>query len=141
MRVTERDLERIPPGNLRVPRGDFAALWVAAEELNAANGERGVLDWAPAGVVLTCRWIARAVSETSRGRRLPTPAPVTRRAVLAFEEAIEAEYLAAEKLLARPTPPALVRSQPGYVEAVSATLRWSWRTTGPAPVLLPVAAR
>ncbi|SDG28091.1 hypothetical protein SAMN05216377_110140 [Pseudonocardia oroxyli] len=140
VRVTERDLQQIPPGNLRVPRGEFGALWTAAEELNAANGERGVLDWAPAGVALTCRWLARAVSQTSNGRRIPTPAPVTDRAVLAFEEAIEAEYLAAEKLLARPVTPAMVITQPGYVEAVAATLRWAWRVQGAAPVLVPVAA-
>src|SRR4051794_14446878 len=101
MRVTERDLERIPPGNLRVPRGDFGALWVAAEDLIKAHGELGVTDWSAGGVAMACRWVARAVSVTANGRRVPTPAPVTSRRVLAFEEAIEAEYLAAEKMLAR----------------------------------------
>ncbi|WP_037041865.1 hypothetical protein [Pseudonocardia halophobica] len=137
--MTGRDLERIPPGNLWVPRGEFGALWVAAEKLTSANGERGIADWVPAGVALTCRWVARAVSETANAQRLPVRAPVTGRRVLAFEEAIEAEYLAAETMLVRASPPALVRSQPGYVEAVSATLRWAWRATGSAPVLVPVA--
>lgn len=138
VRVTERDLQRIPPGNLRVPRGDFGVLWTTAEELNAANGEQGISDWVPAGVAMTCRWLARAATETTNGRRLPARAPVTRRRVLAFEEAIEAEYVAAEKMLARPGSAPIVGSQPGYVEAVSATLRWAWRATGRAPVLVPL---
>ncbi|MFB9745478.1 hypothetical protein ACFFOU_30560 [Pseudonocardia sulfidoxydans] len=140
MRLSEREIGRIPPGNLRVPRGEFVALWVAAEELGSAQAGRGVTDWPLGGVVVTCRWVARAVTENGRGRRSPTRAPVTRRSVLAIEEELEAEYLASEKLLARPFPSVLMTGQPGYVEAVSATLRWAWRGVGSAPVLVPVAA-
>jgi hypothetical protein len=138
--VTDRDLERIPPGNLRVPRGEFSTLWRAAAGLVEAQGERGITDWAAGGIARTCRWVARAASELPNGRWILTPAPVTSRRVLATEESIEAEYFAAEKMLALATPPVLVSGQPGYVEAVSATLRWAWRASGPAPVLQPVVA-
>jgi hypothetical protein len=140
VRVTERDLERIPLGNLRVPRGEFGALWQAAADLVEAHGERGITNWAAGGVARTCRWVARAASELPNGRRILTPAPVTARRVLAAEESIEAEYLAAEKMLASATPPVLVSGQPGYVEAVSATLRWAWRASGPVPVLQAAVA-
>ncbi len=29
--VTAADIARVPPGNIRVPRADFAAVWTAAE--------------------------------------------------------------------------------------------------------------
>lgn len=136
MLVGEREVERIPPGNLRVSRGEFAALWRAAEEQSTAQGERGTTDWVAGGVALTCRWLARATTDTSDGQRLLTPAPITKVSRLASEELIEAEYLAAETLAARTPPPAAVTSRPGYVDAVRATLRWAWRASGPAPVLV-----
>jgi hypothetical protein len=38
--VTESLLDRVPVGNLRVPRADFAALWIEAERLNGEQTGR-----------------------------------------------------------------------------------------------------
>jgi hypothetical protein len=131
MEVTESLLARVPVGNLRVPRTEFAALWVEAERLN--DGQAGVSDpdWYPAGVAVTCEWLAGAVVEDAAGRRELAPAPVTRRRVRPYEELIEAEYLAAEQLDVR--RPDLVKHQPGWCEGIRATLRWAWRHEGPRP--------
>jgi hypothetical protein len=61
---------------------------------------------------------------------------VSGREVLAYEELIEAEYLAAEQLGQR--CPDLLEHRPGWCEAIAATLRWAWRHEGPVP--LPVQA-
>jgi hypothetical protein len=140
VRVTERELARIPRGNLRVPRAEFGALWRAAEELSVAQGERGITDWPAGGVAITCRWVARVVTESTVGVRRPASAPITKTSKQAYEELIEAEYLAAEVLAARTPPPDLVRRRPGYVDAVRQTLGWAWRGTSPCPVLVPVEA-
>lgn len=140
MRVTEADVARVPVGNLRVPRAEFGALWVAAEQLCDDQGERGVTDWYAAGVAVTCRWMAASVVEDATGRRRPAHAPATRRTRRAYEELIEAEYLAAERLdLMSPRPGWLVE-RPGWSEAVRATLRWAWRHSGPPPLQLTVDA-
>ena len=58
MEITSREIEGIPPGNLRVPRGDFVAVWSAAERSLEKLKRQGKGDWYLAGVVVTCRWIA-----------------------------------------------------------------------------------
>src|SRR6476620_1834085 len=98
MEVTELLLAGVPVGNLRVPRADFAAVWADAERLSSAQAGEVDPDWCPAGVAVTCRWLAGAVVEDQIGRRSPAPSPATRRQVRAIEELIEAEYLAAEQL-------------------------------------------
>lgn len=138
VRVTEADVARIPAGNLRVPRADFVALWAAAERLDQEQGDRGVTDWYAGGVAVTCRWLATAVVPTQTGRRLVAHAPATQRRDRAYEELIEAECLAAERLAV--TRPDLVEHRPGWCEAVRATLRWAWRHDGPPPLALPAAA-
>ena len=65
------------------------------------------------------------------------PAPATRRRARAYEELIEAEYLAAEQLDVR--RPDLVEHQPGWCEGIRATLRWAWRHEGPRPLAATVA--
>jgi len=52
--------------------------------------------------------------------------------VKAYEELIEAEFLAAEQLAWR--RPDLVEHRPGWCEGIAATLRWAWRRNGPAPL-------
>ncbi len=129
MEVTAADVARVPPGNIRVSRADFAEVWIAAER-TARN------DWYALGVAVTCRWIAHSRGTTLNGVTGPTRAPVTERTRLAYEELIEAAYLAAEKLgLRRPRPEWLVE-RPGWIEAVCATLRWAWARTGPPPLPL-----
>ncbi len=131
MRVTDADLARIPVGNLRVPRAEFGALWVEAEQLNSEQTGSPAPDWYPAGVAVTCRWLAGAVVQDQTGRRAPAPAPATRRRARAYEELIEAEYLAAEQLDVR--RPDLVEHRPGWCAGIRATLRWAWRAEGPRP--------
>ncbi len=131
VRVTQAEIARVPLGNLRVPRAEFGAVWAAAEQCNTEQGERGLTDWYAAGVVVTCRWLAGATVRSSTGRWHVAYAPVTRRSMRAYEELIEAEFLAAERLPAR--SPDLVERRPGWCEAIRATLRWAWRHDGPPP--------
>lgn len=133
MEVTQSDIVGIPVGNVRVPRSDFVALWQAASALGADQGVEGVTDWYAGAVALTCRWLAAAPVRTSRGGGL-TRSPATRRRALAYEELIEAEYLAAQDLEQR-RPELAARS--GWCEGVRATLRWAWRAEGPPPLDLP----
>lgn len=128
MDVKAERVARIPLGNLRVPRAAFAAVWTAAEQRNAAGGQ---VDWYAGGVGATCRWLAVAVTPGQQGRHGLPPAPVTRHRTPAFEELIEAEYVAAEQLDRR--RPDLVVDRPGWCEGIRATLRWAWRGEGPAP--------
>ena len=127
--VTAADIARVPPGNIRVSRVDFAAVWTAAER-DVSH------DWYALGVALTCRWIGHGQGLALNGRRGPAHAPITKRTGRAYEELIEAEYLAAEKLAAREPRPAWLVELPGWIEAVCATLRWAWARTGPAPLPL-----
>ncbi len=132
MEVTAADLAQVPVGNLRVPRAEFGAVWAAAERQAAAEAARGVTDWYAGGVVVTCRWLADVVVTDQTGRREPPYSPATDRSVSAYEEVIEAEYLAAEQLdVVRAD---LVEHRPGWCEAIRATLRWAWRHSGPPPV-------
>lgn len=76
---------------------------------------------------------------TRSGRRFLAYSPVTDRTATAYEELIEAEYLAAELLDVR--QPELLVVRPGWREAIRATLRWAWRRSGPPPLELPTADR
>jgi hypothetical protein len=136
MEVTPSLLDRVPVENLRVPRAEFGALWVEAERLNREQVGQPGSDWYPAAVAVTCRWLAGAVVQDGMGRRSLAPSPATRRPSRAYEELIEAEYLAAEQLDVR--RPDLVVHQPGWCEGIRATLKWAWRHEGPRP--LAVAA-
>jgi len=131
MEVTEGHIAGIPAGNLRVPRAEFATLWATAERLNREAAEQRVVAWYPAAVAVTCRWLAGAIVDDQFGRR-PAASPATRRAARAFEELIEAEYLAAELLPVH--RPGLAQRQPGWAEGIQATLRWAWRRQGPPPL-------
>jgi hypothetical protein len=74
--VTDAVVAGVPPGNLRVPRMEFAALWAAAEQRSREQGARGVTDWYAAGVVVTCRWLAAVIVTDQTGYRFPAYAPV-----------------------------------------------------------------
>jgi hypothetical protein len=70
-------------------------------------------------VVVTCRWLARAVVRSSSGPWCLARPPLSRHDERAFEELIEAEYLAAELLdMRRPdlfeSPSGVVRGDPGH---------------------------
>ncbi len=127
MQVTEAHIARIPPTNLRVPRAEFAAVWIAAEREVSR-------DWYALGVAVTCRWLAQATVPSFDGVLFPAHAPVTKSTRRAYEELIEAEYLAAEKLdMRRPRPTWLAERQ-GWIEGICATLRWAWQRIGPPPI-------
>jgi hypothetical protein len=126
------DVASIPPGNLHVPREEFVAVWKAATVRDEEQAEHGVTDWYTGGVAVTCRWLASAPMRSATGPGRPTRSPATRRARIAHEELIEAEYLAAETL--ERCRPDIVVHEPGWREAVRATLRWAWRRNGPPPI-------
>jgi hypothetical protein len=128
MDVTDADVARIPPRNLRVPRAEFVAVWAAAERHLSEHPK----DWYGAGVAVTCRWLANATVRTKSGPWRKEPAPVSEREASAYEELIEAECLAAEKTLIR--RPRWMAYRPGWVEGILATLCWAWRRSGPAPI-------
>ena len=131
MQVTARDVERIPPGNLRVPRDEFAAVWIEAERRCAEQSRTGAPDdWYAAGVAITCQWLATAIVPSILGGTRPAQAPVSNRTAAAHEELIEYEVLAAERLAAR-HPDWL---EPGWIEAVTATLAWAWKQTAGPPI-------
>lgn len=136
--MTESELARVPAGNVRGLRAEFGTIWAAAELRMATAAANGLTDWYSGGVVATCRWLADAAVTDQTGRRRLPRSPATGQVVRAYEELIEAEYLAAENLhLARPD---LIEHRPGWCEGVRATLRWAWRCNGPAPYAEPHAA-
>jgi hypothetical protein len=133
--VSAADIVRIPTGNVRVPRSEFVTLWQTAERVHDEQIRRGVPDWYGAGVVETCRWLANTIVKSDAGgpERL-APSPVTGRVTVAYEELIEAECVAAEKLAAcRPVPTRLAH-RPGWIDAVVTTLNWTWRRYGRSPL-------
>ncbi|GAB3751279.1 hypothetical protein GCM10028864_27060 [Microlunatus parietis] len=129
MDVRAEDIERIPRGNLRVPRAAFAEVWRAAELL-------GKTEEYATGVCLMCRWIACA-TVTFNGRPEPARAPITHTTRRAHEELLEREHLAADKKAIRVAgtddPRRLI------VEGAAATLRWAWKGQGRPPLDLPAA--
>jgi len=132
--VTPADIARVPAENLHVSRAEFAALWAAAERHEEEQARRQVLDWYGAGVVVTCRWLARAIVRPPSGRRRPARSPVTGRTNMAYPELIEAECLAAERLDMHRPVPAWLAEQPGWSAAIVATLNWAWLRTGGPPI-------
>ena len=93
-----------------MPRDAFAAVWTAAEDRDWAAAA-GVAPWYRAGFAVTCPWLAVAWVDSVIGGRRLAPSPVTGREVLAYEELIEAEYLASEQFGQR--CPDLVEHRPG----------------------------
>ncbi len=138
VRVTENDVARVPVGNLRVPRADFGALWAAAELRCEEQAARGVADWYTAGVAATCEWLAGAVVQPAAGAPYLALSPATGRTARAYEELIDDELAAAERLAAREPRPAQLVRRPGWIEGIVATLRWAWRA-GAAPLQLDEA--
>lgn len=129
--MTETDVAGLPPGNVRAQRDQFVALWRAATDVDAAQSARGVEDWYAAAVSLTCRWLATAPARLENGLGGLVRSPATGRTRVAFEELIEAEYLAAQSLEQR--RPRFARTRPGWCDGVRDTLRWAWRAEGEPP--------
>jgi len=127
--VSEVDVAAIPLRNLRVPRAEFGAVWAAVER-------EASRDWYALGVAMTCRWLANAVVRPDIGPSYVAHGPVTERTARAYEELIEAECLAAEKLDQRRPRPQWLLDEPGWIEGVCATFRWAWRRAGPPPIQL-----
>ena len=124
-------IERIPRGNLRVRRADFAAVWIEAERL--CDNHLGQPDeFYVAGVARTCRWLACAIVPGLRGGTEPARAPITWTTAAAHEELIEAETQAVERRLAR--HPNGMDLKPGWLESIHATLSWAWRGVDTPPL-------
>ncbi|MBC3191694.1 hypothetical protein H7X46_11540 [Pseudonocardia sp. C8] len=123
---------RIPRANLRVPPEEFLEVWRAARDRAGGPTSRQTDGWYAAGVLATCQWLATADYTAPDGRRRPAAAPVSGKRTRAYEELIEAEFLAAELLPER--QPLLLTSRPGWCEGIQATLRWAWRNSGPRPL-------
>ncbi len=137
MELTADDFERIPRENLRVARAEFVALWTAAERLSDEHRA----DWYAAGVVVTCRWLAGVfivVNYPHGAVTRPASSPITHTSRTAHEELIEREWQAVERQLVR--HPNGIERRPGWLEGVSATLRWAWHGSGRPPVEIGRAA-
>lgn len=132
MDVTERDVEAIPVGTVRLPRGEFAALWVSAERHVADHPQ----DWYGAGVVITCRWLGGATVRPAAGAWYVQWAPVTKRTGSPYAEVVEAECIAAEALLMRRPVPSWLAGRPGWLEGIVGTFRWAWRRDAEAPLVV-----
>lgn len=132
--VTEQDVAAIPVGNLRAPIGEFVAVWATAERRVA----EAPADWYVLGVAVTCRWMARATVRPASGSWYVQSAPVTKRTACAYEELIEAEYLAADAMLHRRPVPRWLLARPGWAQSIVDTLNWAWRRTAAAPLSAPV---
>lgn len=89
--VSAADVAKVPAGNMRVSRAEFAALWQTAERFHDEQVRRGVPDWYGSGVVETCRWLANAIVKPEVGPWRLAPSPVTKRIQVASDELIEAE--------------------------------------------------
>lgn len=132
VRVTAADIDRIPSGNIRVSRADFAVLWAEAEHRMAADYS----DWYTAGVVMTCRWMATATILDARRAR-PARSPVMGESARAFEELIAKELFEAHRLSLRRPVPEWLADRPRWLDAVIATLEWAWSGTGGPPMAIP----
>jgi hypothetical protein len=132
MEITAQHIEQIPRGNLRVPRAEFAAVWIATERMLDNARAQNRADWYAAGVAITSRWIATSNYWSILKRWEPAYAPISTRHTTAHEELIEDECAVAEQWAAR--HPAGMNGRPGYLEAVLATLRWVWRGSGVPPI-------
>ncbi|WP_406048292.1 hypothetical protein [Kribbella sp. NBC_00889] len=135
MKLMGRDLDRIRREHLRGVRVvDFAELWVEAERRDDVLRVADQVDWALAGVLAACRWIANAAityDEPVGGRHGELArTPLSGKAEWAIEELIEEETLLAERLVGRWEWP----GRPGYVEGVFLTLAWIWRRSGVPPI-------
>ena len=134
MELTGRHFDRIPRENLRIPVREFARLWLAAERRDAAMESAGKPeDGYLRGVCATCEWMAGVIIRVdgADGRSVPVwrPSPVTGVQSKAYEELIAEETRVAEQLVADSLP-----GEPGFVDAVLATLAWAWRRSGVPPI-------
>lgn len=132
MMVSTKQATSIPTRNVRVPCSDLALVWNAAENKLAEQGRQEVFDWCTAAVVAKCMWLACAEYKPPWGRPHPAEAPASRTRASAYEELIEAEYLAAERF--EELYPHRAERMPGWGDGVRATLRWAWRGQGPPPI-------
>ncbi len=131
MDVTQHLIDNIPTGNLRIPRPQFAALWVHAEHLGK---QPGTGDSHLAGVIDTCRWLADAPTLGPYNRKTPPDSPYRHAQTRADPETIDTEYTTAAACLGEtghhPNRYDLARG-------VEAMLAWCWNATGPAPLEVP----
>jgi hypothetical protein len=95
--VTDCAIARIPARNLRVSREVSGQFWREAEAFSAAETAAGCPSWRAGGLVIACRWLACSTTEVNGWRDLALR-PISGGTPVAFEELIEAEYVAADAL-------------------------------------------
>lgn len=115
-------LPKVPTENLCIPRADFGRVWAQAEQ---AAIERGPKDYYLAGIVITCRWIARQALRS----------PVTRAVRSAMPETLDTEYMEA---LAAIRDTRLHPMRVNMARGAVAVLAWVGHG-GPEPSVAPLA--
>ncbi|NMH77230.1 GntR family transcriptional regulator [Pseudonocardia xinjiangensis] len=138
VKVTEKQFDTVPLRNIRVPKAEFVAVWRAAEQHSAEEAERRRTDWYAVGVLLTCRWLTGAIVPSYDGRRRMPLSPVAYRESITYEELIEAEYLAAQRIEQRDC--GIATAQPGWPDAIRATLGSGRPEASPAPRIVMQSA-
>lgn len=122
--VTPDMIDRIPPGNLRIPRDTFGEFWAEAEHRGGRRSTSPTGNHYLAGIISTCRWLyAHPIPQPhTPGRRPVVPeAPYTRHRDGVTPETVDAEYYAALAV----TPdrhPDRVR----WAAGTAAVLAWTW---------------
>jgi len=131
---TAEEIAAIPAENLHISRAEFAAVWTAAELLADEQEARHAGSWHTTAVVVTCRWVGRAIIKPATGRWYEAYASVTRTRRMAYAELIERDCLAAEVQSARRPVSPFLQERRGWTEGIAATFAWMWRRPGPAPI-------
>ena len=134
------DVDHIPRDSIQVRRGEFVAVWSAAERWHEDHVQRREPDWYGAGVIVVCRWLAAATVPLAGGGTRLARSLVTRTTRRAYAELVQAEALAAQVLdMQRPVPQWLSR-RPGWMAGILATFDWAWWRSGARPVQVGDAA-
>jgi hypothetical protein len=126
-------LDGISPLNVNIPVREFARGWFAAEQLHDHRVDHGADDWYGAGVVATCRWLARASVRSETGPWYVARSPITRRERMAHPEYVDEETVTAHTLTVRRDKPSWLLARPGWLDGVLDTLVWAWRHTRDRP--------
>lgn len=135
--VTPERIEKIPTGNLRIPRGEFANLWRRAEHLGAQPATTPTGNFHLGGILDTCRWLAGQPIPGLNGRMAVPDSPYRHWQVRADPETINAEYIAAATCIGQTGHHP---NRTNLAKGVEATLAWCWNGTDDIPLKEPTTA-
>lgn len=97
-RMAAADVDQTPAATCESHGRTSSPSGEAAERHQRQHAVRGITDWYSGGVLVTCEWLAASTVQPERDSWHPAPSPTTDRTAQAYEELIEAELLAAERL-------------------------------------------